>query len=432
MDIPYQESTMVDSSVPKNSLNKFHLGVALLGTIIEYFDYALYGFCAATLAQHFFAGDDPKVNLIKAFGIFAAGSLAKPVGSLFFGWFGDTYGRRLSLQISMIGIAFPTFIIALLPGYHQWGLAAPIILLGCRIAQGFFVAGESDGVRVFVLESVPSRYACFAATLVSTCCFLGIYIASRCVSIVHEFDTSLEAWRFLFLGGASAGIIIVILRQFISESIEYSHYKQQENIIPTSFRNLNWRGVGTAFCICGAVGGTYHIISVFLPSYLSQILHVMDYAQATALLSRVLLVYMVTLPLAGLCADYIGAQRQFFAAGCFLLGLLSIIILMGGSYFLDLIFLLCIDLAFFQAPGVPLVAKQFHVSQRYRGLSLGHGIGSAMFSGTAPAFCTWATYATGFMSFPLVHMIFLVLLGLCGLIFVKDSLFKSFKYSRSS
>src|SRR5262245_39556803 len=88
--------------------------VSILGTILEYFEYAIYGFLAPILALHFFPGGDPTTSLIKAFGVFAVGSLSKPLGALIFGYLGDTQGRRISLRYSMVGISFPTFIVGIL------------------------------------------------------------------------------------------------------------------------------------------------------------------------------------------------------------------------------------------------------------------------------------------------------------------------------
>ena len=140
--------------------------ISVLGTVLEYFEYAIYGFLAPILALHFFPAGDPAAALIKSFGVFAVGSLSKPIGALIFGQLGDTRGRRISLRYSMIGISIPTFIVGIMPGYAAWGWGAAILLVVCRMFQGMFMAGESDGVQVYVFEHFGQKHPCLASKLV--------------------------------------------------------------------------------------------------------------------------------------------------------------------------------------------------------------------------------------------------------------------------
>ena len=104
----------------------------LLGTLVEYYDYALYGFTAVLISQLYFPAVDPTASLLKTYVVFALGSIAKPIGSLIFGWIGDHMGRKIALQWSILGIFIPTTLIGLLPTYEEWGISATIILIFCR------------------------------------------------------------------------------------------------------------------------------------------------------------------------------------------------------------------------------------------------------------------------------------------------------------
>ena len=175
---------------------------AILGNIVEYYDYTLYGFCAAFFSSQFFPNDDPTVALIKTFGIFVAGSFSKPLGALIFGFIGDRYGRSVALKISMIGIAFPTALIGLMPSYESIGWFAPMLLLVCRILQGIFTAGESDGVRIFIYEFVGKHRPCFATSLTTIAYMIGIYLASYISKLFLSEPMNDWIWRIPFLIGA--------------------------------------------------------------------------------------------------------------------------------------------------------------------------------------------------------------------------------------
>ena len=202
--------------------------IALCGTVIEYYDYALYGFSAAIIAGHFFPQSDPTVALLQTFGVFATGSMAKPLGSLVFGRLGDRKGRKPTLSISMVGIAIPTTLIGLLPGYEQWGWISPFMLLLCRIFQGIFLAGEYDGVVIFVLEHIKKNRACFANSIIGVAAFSGIYLASVASSIVSSQSMPDWVWRVPFLIGGVLGMITLILRRYLNETEPFQQFQKSE------------------------------------------------------------------------------------------------------------------------------------------------------------------------------------------------------------
>jgi MHS family proline/betaine transporter-like MFS transporter len=113
-------------------------GVA--GNVMEWYDFAVYGYFAQTLGQHFFPSKDPLASLIAAFGVFAAGFLMRPVGGLVFGHIGDRIGRKAALTLSVIAMAVPTFLIGLLPDYAQIGVAASVLIVILRLVQGLSLA----------------------------------------------------------------------------------------------------------------------------------------------------------------------------------------------------------------------------------------------------------------------------------------------------
>ncbi|HKF60776.1 MAG TPA: MFS transporter, partial [Dongiaceae bacterium] len=114
----------------------------IAGNVMEWYDFAVYGYFARTIGQLYFPADDPTVSLIAAFGAFAVGFFMRPLGAVFFGYIGDRVGRAHSLLWSVVVMAIPTFAIGLLPTYHEVGVVASVLMLLCRILQGLAVGGE--------------------------------------------------------------------------------------------------------------------------------------------------------------------------------------------------------------------------------------------------------------------------------------------------
>ena len=130
----------------------------IAGNVMEWYDFAAYGYFAMVIGSHFFPSKDPASSLIAAFGVFAAGFLMRPVGSLVFGYIGDKLGRKLALTASVMVMAVPTFLVGLLPTYGQAGLMAPLLLVLFRLAQGLSVGGEYTTSGVFLVEqSAPEH-----------------------------------------------------------------------------------------------------------------------------------------------------------------------------------------------------------------------------------------------------------------------------------
>src|SRR5579872_7035410 len=125
----------------------------MIGNLLEHYDRALFGLLAPFIAPLFFEGKDPLTALILTYGMLPLGILSRPLGSLFFGWIGDRFGRREALFYSLLGMAFTTIGIGFLPIYAQIGALAPLLLAFGRLLQNFFDAGETAGGAIAVLEN---------------------------------------------------------------------------------------------------------------------------------------------------------------------------------------------------------------------------------------------------------------------------------------
>ncbi|MGB0934793.1 MAG: MFS transporter [Alphaproteobacteria bacterium] len=378
---------------------------ALSGTMVEYFDYALYGFSAAIIASHFFPSQDTTVSLIKTFAVYATGALAKPLGAIIFGRLGDMLGRKVSLRYSMIGIAIPTTAIGLLPGYHDWGWISPAALLILRFTQGIFLAGEYDGVVVYILEHVKKSQRCFANSLIGLSCMVGIHLAATTVATLDVLQLPDWAWRLPFLLGGFMGIATLFFRRHLEETPAFT---ANNDLDQSGFRDIlqdHWPALLANFLICGAAGGVYHFYIVFWPTYASSVLNIFSGSQATFAMSIMTFIMAATSPIAGIIGDRIGAVRLIMLGSISLLAmtLCNIACLILGTLPMWLLAVTTCCIPLFIVPGHVYVMDKLPVRVRYRGMSLGHTLASVTISASTPFFCMLLWQGTNISWVPLCY-----------------------------
>jgi MHS family proline/betaine transporter-like MFS transporter len=389
----------------------------IFGTVVEYYDYALYGFFAHILATQFFSTADPTIALLQTFGIFLTGSLSKPLGAILFGYIGDRFGRERALKLSMLGIIVPTILIGGLPTYEHIGWVAPFFLLICRILQGIFATGESDGARIFIYESMGQKRPYLANSISGVACMFGIYLASFAFSIVMRFEAYPNAWRFPFFIGGFLGICVFCSRHYLKESTTFMTYLKSDNKISQAgfFKVIlkNKRLILSAILLCGSVGGVYHFYMVFFGHYLANTLDVIQPKILSFYMAQALLIYTVCGPISGLLADRFGPilVLKISLIGLLLATVLNTLMIQQGTINLWIFLSTTICLSFFSAPGLILLLQKFSIGERYRCLSIGHALGSMIFSGSAPMISLWFWHTTQIATAPLVYFSFLILIG---------------------
>lgn len=199
------------------------LALASLGGALEFYDFVIFVFFAATMGQLFFPPDLPDwMRLVQTFGIFAAGYLARPLGGVVMAHFGDLTGRKKMFMLSILLMAIPTLLMGLLPTYAQVGVLAPLLLLLLRVMQGAAIGGEAPGAWVFVSEHVSPRHRNLACGALSAGLCAGILIGSLVARAINaEFDeTHLLAWgwRVPFVIGGVFGLLAMFLRRRLHET----------------------------------------------------------------------------------------------------------------------------------------------------------------------------------------------------------------------
>src|SRR5262245_23106 len=197
------------------------IAAGMIGNVLEWYDFAIYGYFAAAIGRHFFPHEDPVAQLLAAFGVFAVGYLMRPVGGALVGHIGDRFGRRTALTFSVAAMAIPTFLIGLLPGYATLGLLAPVALTLLRMVQGLSVGGEYTSSMVFLIEHAPEGRRGVMGALASCGACAGILLGSA-VGAGFAAAMSTEAlndwgWRIPFLAGLLVGIAGYFLRRHMFE-----------------------------------------------------------------------------------------------------------------------------------------------------------------------------------------------------------------------
>jgi MFS transporter, MHS family, proline/betaine transporter len=197
------------------------IAAGTIGNVLEWYDFAVYGYFAAAIGSQFFPQEDAVAQLLSAFGVFALGYLARPFGGALIGHIGDRFGRRAALTFSVAAMAIPTFLIGLLPGYATLGILAPVALTLLRMLQGLSVGGEYTSSMVFLVEHAPEGRRGLLGALTSCGAGGGTLLGSAVgAGLAASMSTAaLESWgwRIPFLLGLVVGIAGYFVRRDVLE-----------------------------------------------------------------------------------------------------------------------------------------------------------------------------------------------------------------------
>ncbi|RYE06484.1 MAG: MFS transporter [Rickettsiaceae bacterium] len=384
---------------------------AFLGTIVEYYDYSLYGFSAAIIAAKFFPSADHLTSLANVFAVYALTYISKPLGSVIFGHIGDIYGRKKALSITIVGIAAPTTVIGVLPEYSSIGIISTLILILCRLLQSIFIAGEYDGAAIYVIEHLGHKNNFIASAVTRSTGVLGLLIGISCTNFFNAHIFPEWGWRIPFLLSLPLSFVTLYYRVKLEETLPFEQALQHENIKSslTKLIQRRWRDILAVILFAGGFGVTYQIPIIFMKQYLPMIM-----PSASVIISSfsVLLVlcFGVTMPISGFLADRYGAIKVMGIGLCGTI--ISGIIFIVATYYqtLNLCLAACLllscSVAPFNALAHGIIVGAFSVRQRYSAISLAHTIGSMLMSGTANYICLQVLKRYNMVIFPIIYVMF--------------------------
>ncbi len=386
-----------------------------VGNVLEWYDFALYGYFAPILAGLFFPSDTPLVSLLSTFGVFAIGFFARPLGAVLFGHVGDTRGRKTALVWSVMLMAVPTGLLGLLPTYADIGVVAPILLTLLRILQGLSVGGEFAGSMAFLVEHAPPNRRGYAGSWSEFGAQVGILLGSGTSALLTTLLSpealSSWGWRIPFLLGILVAGVAVYMRTGIDESPEFVRMRSARRVPRFPLRDVL---VQQRVELVQAVGiillyaASFYLAFVYLITYLSRNLH---YPLDQALLSNTigLAAFTALVPLMGALSDLIGRRLPLLigATGLALLAL-PLFLLLGLRDFTPILmaqFAFAVLVACYAGPMCAAVVELFPPQGRYTAVSLAYNIGLALFGGTAPLIATFLIEQSGNMLSPAWYLI---------------------------
>ena len=205
-----------------------------LGTLIEWYDFYLFGSLAIILSEQFFPQTHPTAAFLSTLATFAAGFVVRPFGAIVFGRLGDLVGRKYTFLLTLILMGGSTFAIGLVPGYQTIGVAAPLLVVTLRLLQGLAMGGEYGGAATYVAEHAPASKRGFYTSFIQTTATLGLFVSIGVILAVRQFvgvaEFSAWGWRVPFLLSALLVAVSVIIRLRMQESPLFSKLKAEGKV----------------------------------------------------------------------------------------------------------------------------------------------------------------------------------------------------------
>ena len=297
--------------------SKQAVAAAVVGNVLEWYDFSVYAFVATTIAKQFFPAGDVAA-LLNTFLVYGIGFLARPLGGILIGRYGDVRGRKAALLLTIFLMASGTVLIGVIPSYASIGIAAPLLLVVARLTQGFSAGGEWGGSTAFIVEWAPEKRRGFYGSFQQSSVVGGIVLGSGIAALVSTLLTSQQmdewGWRILFLLGGILGPVGLYMRRNIEETPAYRRLAREpapaaQPAAPSPFW-LAARAFG--FTINWTV--IFYIFLAYMPTFAQKFLHI---GRTSSLWSNTIgvIVLMAAIPLITPSAGR-HRRRPIFARCC--------------------------------------------------------------------------------------------------------------------
>jgi MHS family proline/betaine transporter-like MFS transporter len=403
----------------------------IVGNILEHYDNALFGLLAPFIAPLFFQQQDPVTALVLTYGMLPLGMLGRPVGSLFFGWIGDRWGRRQALFYSLLGMSVVTVSIGFLPTYSQVGVLAPGLLFCGRLLQSFFAAGESTGGAIYVLEQTGEKKRGFISSLYDASSIVGILIGSGLVTLFSSMGTIEHMWRWLFWAGGLTAVFGLFLRMRTEDSKEFVRSTGFIQGLKDQKRALFSLVIASGFSYT-----TYAFPFVLMNSFVPLVTSISK-AEAMKVNTALLVVDMFLLPFFGILANRFGKERvMLFGCVGSAVTALPLFYMLGSASTMGMVIatrlIIVVFGVAFAAPYHAWAIERVPSQSRYTVLSLGHALGSQLIGAPSSAVCLWLYKQMGWNVAPGFYLLFVALGATVVLVRFKGARDRHFSYANAS
>jgi len=412
------------------------IGASSAGTLIEWYDFYIFGVLATVLAEHFYPQGNPTVAFLATLATFGTGFAVRPFGAIVFGRLGDLTGRKITflMTISLMGGA--TFLIGLLPTYDVIGVAAPVILVLLRLVQGLALGGEYGGAAIYVAEHAPDARRGYYTSYIQTTATLGLVLALIVTVGIRQImgDAAFESWGWripFLLSGILVGLALYI-RWSLRETPLYSQLKKagksSKTPLKDAFSGGGWRLILLA--LFGATAGqavVWYTGQFYALFFLQTVLEV-DAVRAAVIVGTALILATPFFLVFGNLSDRIG-RKPIIMAGCLIAALTYYPIYRGMSAFVDntpaliaLVFIQVMYVTMVYGPIAAYLVELFPGRVRYTSLSVPYHLGNGEFGGWLPFISAAIASATGNIYAGLVYPIAVALLTfLIGMRFLDET-----------
>jgi MFS family permease len=396
------------------------------GTMIEWYDFYLYGSLAVFFSTLFFPKGNETAALLASFATFGAGFLVRPFGAIVFGRVGDLVGRKYAFLVTLTIMGLSTTLVGLLPTYEKVGLLAPALLVGLRLLQGLALGGEYGGAATYVAEHSPDHKRGYLTSYIQTTATVGFFLALAVIGITRSWmgDAAFRSWgwRVPFLISAILVIISIYIRLKLKESPLYARLKDQGKSSKAPLKDSftsgrNWKLILLA--LFGATAGEAVVwyTGQFYALFFLQTICKVPWQTAYTVVAISLLIGTPFFLVFGAWSDKIG-RMKIMCYGCLLAAITYYPIYAGMKHFSSpinvpmltlLVTLQVIYVTMVYGPIAAFLVELFPAKIRYTSMSLPYHIGNGWFGGFTPLIATAIVAATATSSNPWVkqHSIYM-------------------------
>lgn len=382
---------------------------SFIGTTVEWYDYFIFGTAAVlVLNAQFFPTLDPLAGTLAAFAAFSVAFIARPLGSVLFGHFGDRVGRKKMLVYSLLGMGLATVLVGLLPGYAAIGAAAPILLVVLRVVQGFAVGGEWGGAVLMALEHAPARKRAFFASWPQAGVPAGIVLATGAfylVQLLPEAEFQAWGWRIPFLASAVMIAVGLYIRLRLTESPEFArmqdeeaHREGKQRVPIVEVLRAHKRPVLIGALSIAGGNTVFYLATVYLLAHGPQDLG-FNRGLVLLMIMAAAAIDIVSMPLVALIADRIG-RKQLLQIGAVIgigIGVPMFALFQTGTpwgIFLAALLALPVGHSFSSAVITSFIPGLFETRVRYTGAGLAYQLSGIIASAPAPFVATYLYAST--------------------------------------
>lgn len=419
----------VDSAPMTPNSSRQVLFASLVGTTIEFFDFYIYGTAAVLVFPRlFFPPSDPTSATLASLATFGVAFVARPIGSVLFGHFGDRLGRKKTLVLALLCMGLSTFLIGVLPGYETIGLAAPALLTLCRFGQGLGLGGEWGGAVLLAVENAPpgkrAHYGMFPQFGAPIGFLFSGGIFLLLTRALTEAQFAAFGWRLPFLASAVLVLFGLYVRLTISETPVFRaalRHAEQVSVPILSVLREHFRAFFAGVLVCLATFVIFYLMTVFSLSWATTSL---GYTRSDFLLLQLIgcVCFTATIPVSARLAEY-GRRPMMFAA-TILIGLygfgMAPLFLAGHAGALAMLAIGLGLMGLTYGPLGTLVSELFPTSVRYTGSSLAFSTAGILGASLAPYAATWLAQHRG-LQWVGYYLSASALLTLCGLALVRET-----------